>query len=76
MMEVVVLRASLARANTQLVWTDTRNMLADCLTKQMDPTYMLERLRDGQWSYRYDESVMKPTKVKYKFEPCSELTKL
>jgi len=40
-------------------WTDTSNMLADPLTKNMDPAHLVKMLNRGTWSVTYNQDFIK-----------------
>ena len=62
-LELIILKSMLERPFDSVHWVQTRQMLADVLTKGMEGTYMRARLADNLWSYTNDEALGKKPKV-------------
>jgi hypothetical protein len=67
-LEVAILKELLHRGHDFLHWTDTRQMISDCLTKQMPSEYLRERLAAAQWGWKADMSITKREKQKKSLE--------
>ena len=49
-LETGILRELLQRHDVSIHWIGTDQMMADCLTKDMPPEYLVSRLQDCRWS--------------------------
>ena len=56
--ECLLMRERLYK-NCTVRWVSTQAMLADCLTKSMDSTYLRECLRTGRYSLRDEQGLLK-----------------
>ena len=60
MFDLAAIRGSINEGHTKMRWTATENMLADCLTKPMDPDHLIDILTLGEWSVAYDSQLVNP----------------
>ena len=60
-LDLLDVREGIEEMKDQIRWVPTDHMLADAFTKSMPPDLLLQYLRDGLYSFKYD-SVIKDTK--------------
>ncbi len=53
-MDMQVLKDMVSGRNVEIRWVNTRQMVADCLTKEMDPLYLYRVLEEQFWSLTED----------------------
>ena len=66
-LDMLDVREGIEEMKDQIRWVPTDHMLADALTKGMPPDLFLKYLRDGVYSFKYDD-VIKDTKRAIKKE--------
>ena len=58
-LETGILRELLQRHDVSIHWIGTDQMMADCLTKDMPPEYLVSRLQDCRWSLTDNPTIAK-----------------
>ena len=75
-LDLLDVREGIEEMHDQIRWVPTDHMLADAFTKSMPPDLLLQYLKSGYYSFKYDDEIKNTKRVQAKQRAAAKASKV